>query len=105
MDKKYNKLVRDKIPEIIKRQGDLPKVEVLDDDKYFDSLNQKLTEEVAEYLENFDINELADVLEVICAIVKYRGLSFNDLEKIRHEKFNERGGFDDKLFLIEVKYK
>ena len=101
---KYNKLIRDKIPEIIKKQGNLPKVKILDDENYFNALNQKLTEEVNEYLENYNIDELADVLEVIYAIVKYNKLSINDLEQIRIEKHNERGGFDNKIFLIGVNH-
>ena len=99
---KYNKLVRDKIPEIIKQQGNIPTVKILDDENYFNALNQKLTEEVAEYLDSFTIDELADIVEVIYAIVKHKGLSLKDFEAIRLSKHDERGGFDDKLFLVEV---
>ena len=99
----YNKLVRDKIPEIIRRCGDTPNVELLDDEKYFNALNRKLQEEVAEYLDGYSIDELADILEVIYALVKFKGLTPNDFEHIRLEKYNERGGFNDRISLVEVK--
>ena len=99
---KYNKLVRDKIPEMIRQQGDSPRVKILDDEDYFRALNKKLTEEVAEYLENYDIDELVDIAEVIYALVKYKGLSRNDFEHIRLKKYDERGGFDDKMSLVEI---
>lgn len=99
---KYDKLVRDKIPDIIKQQGDFPKIEILDDKRYFDALNQKLKEELVEYLEDFNIDELADIAEVIHALVKHKGLTLNDFEKIRLKKYKERGGFDNKISLIEV---
>jgi predicted house-cleaning noncanonical NTP pyrophosphatase (MazG superfamily) len=100
---KYIKLVRDKIPEIIKQQGDLPKTELLDEDKYINVLNAKLMEEVAEYLENYNVYEFADILEVIYAIAKYKGITQKDLEDIRVKKLDERGGFDSRISLIEVK--
>ena len=105
MVEKYDKLVRDKIPEIIKSQGDCPKIEILDDKDYFNALNQKLTEEVAEYLEKYSIEELADILEVIYAIAGHKGLTLDELEHIRLKKHKERGGFDNKISLAEVKRK
>jgi len=99
---KYNKLVRDKIPDIIMRQGDCPKVEILDDESYLNALNHKLTEETAEYLGNHSIDELADIVEVIYALVKYKGLTLNDFDILRLRKHNERGGFDNRISLIEV---
>jgi len=98
----YNKLVRDKIPEIIVGKGDNPKVRVMDNEEYYQALNQKLKEEAAEYFENYDIEELADIAEVILAIVKYKGVSQRDFEEIRLKKYNERGGFDEKICLVEV---
>jgi len=100
--KTYNKLVRDKIPEIIKKQGQVPKTRQLDDSEYFEALNHKLTEEVAEYFEDYDIEELADIMEVIYALVKYKGLSVDEFEKVRRKKFDERGGFNDRVLLVEV---
>ncbi|MCL2201062.1 MAG: nucleoside triphosphate pyrophosphohydrolase [Oscillospiraceae bacterium] len=101
--KKYNKLVRDEIPKIISNSGGLPEVKTLDGESYFSALNQKLSEEVGEYLENYDVDELADILEVIHAIIEYRGLSISDLEQVRLQKRAERGGFDSRTYLVEVK--
>jgi len=98
----YNKLVRDKIPEIIRIIGDTPKTMTLDDETYFHCLNQKLKEEVDEYLEECSACELADILEVIYAIAAYKNLTPSDLENIRLKKHDERGGFSDKVFLVEV---
>lgn len=99
----YNKLVRDKIPEIIRQKGDMPTTEILDDDiTYANALYRKLTEEYQEFMKNHDIEELADMLEVIYAIAKHKGVSLDDLERIRLQKRKERGGFDDKVILLEV---
>jgi len=102
---KYNKLVRDKIPEIIVAKGDLPKIEILDDERYFNELNRKLQEEVNEYLEAYEIEELADILEVVYAIAEYRQISPDNLERVRLEKHNARGGFEDRVFLVGVEHK
>ena len=99
---KYDKLVRDKIPIIIKQQGDSPKTVTLDDKRYFNALNRKLREELDEYFEYFNIEELADIVEVIHALVKYKGLTLNEFEKIRLKKYDERGSFDARVSLIEV---
>ena len=102
MTEKYNKLVRDKIPEIIMQKGDEPIVEILDGENYFKALNKKLEEELEEYLEEYDIEELADMVEVIYAIVKYKGMTQENFEDIRLEKNKERGSFDDRLALLGV---
>ena len=102
MVNKYDKLVRDKIPEIIKQNGGSPKVEILNDESYFNALNRKLTEEVAEYLEKYSVEELADIMEVIHAIAKHKELTMADLECIRLKKLDERGGFDGRISLVEV---
>ena len=101
----YNKLVRDKIPEIITANGDIPVTIELDDAEYFQALNLKLQEEVEEYLDGFSIEELADVLEVIYAIIDYNEVSYYELERTRKNKYNERGGFKKKISLVEVKRK
>lgn len=95
----YNKLIRDKIPEIIESEGKDYKIETLDEEEYIDSLNAKLQEELDEYLESGDAKELADLLEVIYAIMDYKGISREKMESIRMKKKKERGGFEDKLFL------
>ena len=102
MLKTYNKLVRDLIPEIIEKGGNKCVISVLDDEKYFEMLNQKLNEEVNEYQADKSVEELADILEVINAIAVAKGISFNDIEKVRLEKREKRGGFENKIFLHTV---
>ena len=98
----YNKLIRDKIPAIIKADGNLPVVTVLDDDDYMDALNTKLHEEVTEYLADNRLEELCDILEVVFAIARAKGFSENDIERHRNAKNLTNGAFDDKLFLVKV---
>lgn len=96
----YRKLVRDKIPEIIERQGFNPRFEILSDDKYLLELDKKLNEELAEYQESKKLEELADILEVIYAICKARNYSIDQLFKLKEDKLSNRGGFIEKVFLI-----
>ena len=98
----YNKLVRDKIPDIIAINGASCQTEILDDKAYLAALNNKLTEEVSEYLKDETIEELADIIEVVYAITKAKGVTLYCLESIRENKKNERGGFDNKIFLKET---
>lgn len=98
----YNKLVRDKIPEIIQKAGKKCTTEVLSDVQYIKMLNTKLLEEVNEYLESGSIEELADIGEVIHAILSFKGVGIEEYQKVRMEKRDKRGGFDDKILLIEV---
>ena len=98
----YEKLVRDKIPEIIEMSGKQCEVEILSDEKYLEMIDKKLDEELAEYHKNRNIEELADLLEVIYAATKARGYSIEDLEIVRAEKAEKRGGFDKKILLIKV---
>lgn len=102
---KYNKLVRDKTPDIIKSSGGLPKTETLDGESYFSALNQKLKEEVAEYFEDYRVEELADIVEVALALASYKGTFREAFERIRLDKLEERGGFEDRIFLVEVERK
>lgn len=104
MEKIYDKLVRDKIPKIIMKSGKTCLVEVLDNDKYVDLLDKKLFEEMLEYHLDKSVEELADIVEVIYAIAKSRGLSVEEFEKIRNKKADERGGFDNKILLKSVTY-
>lgn len=100
--KSYNKLVRDKIPEIIESKGDECTLEILSDDRYIEMLDKKLNEELAEYQADKTLEELADLLEVIYAVVKARGYSVEQLEKVRKEKADKRGRFDKKILLKQV---
>ena len=102
MEKVYNKLVRDKIPQIIKANGEEPITRSLNSDEYKKELYRKLKEEVAEFLEDENIEELADILEVIHGILNSRQTSFEDLEKIRQAKREKRGGFEGRVFLEMV---
>lgn len=98
----YNKLVRDRIPEIIEADGKRCSVETLSDEEYLLLLERKLDEELAEYQDSKSLEELADLLEVIQAVVKARGWTMAELERVRAEKAAERGGFDEKILLKEV---
>lgn len=98
----YDKLIRDKIPEIIEQSGKKSIVEVMDNDTYIEYLEQKLNEELAEYQQDKSIEELADLLEVIYAVVAARGYSVEELERIRLEKAEKRGAFEKKLLLKSV---
>lgn len=100
--KTYNKLVRDKIPAIIEQAGKAYKSRVLSTEEYEESLRQKLQEEVSEYLESKEPQELADILEVIYALAKISGMSRDDLEKVRQQKTEERGCFEERIFLETV---
>ena len=98
----YNKLVRDRIPEIIEADGNTCITEVLPDDRYLQMLDAKLDEELAEYQESKSLEELADLLEVMRAVVKARGWTWEQLELVRQEKTAKRGGFEKKILLKEV---
>lgn len=98
----HNKLVRDKIPDIIKSAGKQAVTRVLADEEYLVELDRKLTEECAEYQADKSLEEMADVLEVLYSIAVARGYSVEKLECVRTEKAEKRGGFADKIFLEEV---
>jgi len=96
------KLVRDKIPEIILSNGEEAHVRILSHEEYLVALDAKLREEVEEYLEANDLTELGDILEVIRAIAEARGSSYEETEELRIAKLKERGSFKKKLSL-EIK--
>ncbi len=100
--KQYNKLVRDKIPEIIEKTGRIVEYEVLTNDEYIAALDEKLDEEVAEYKEARNLEELADIMEVLYALCESHGCSIEELEQIRRKKSEERGAFKDKIYLKSV---
>lgn len=95
----YNKLVRDNIPEIMIKNGAKPVTRTLNDEEYLSELNKKLKEELNEYLESESILELADLEEVLLAILKIKNVSKEEFDNIRIEKANKRGSFDKKIFL------
>ena len=98
----YNKLVRDRIPDIIIASGKDCKTEILSTNNYLRMLDAKLDEELAEYHKDQNIEELADLLEVIRAAAIARGYTLEDLEHVRAEKAAKRGGFEKKILLVEV---
>ena len=102
MIKRYNKLVRDCIPEIIETSGNICVTEILSDEDYLKMLDAKLDEELAEYHADQNIEELADLMEVIQACAVARGYSVEELEQVRAEKATKRGGFEKKILLKEV---
>ena len=95
----YNKLVRDNIPKIMTQNGATPITRILSDEEYLTELNKKLLEEVKEYLESGEIEELADIEEVILAILNIKGLTKDDLEEVRLIKSKKRGSFNKRIFL------
>ena len=99
---KYNKLVRDRIPEIIEASGKTCVTEILSDEAYLCMVDAKLDEELAEYHSDQNIEELADLLEVIYAAAMARGYSLEQLEAVRAEKATKRGSFTKKILLKEV---
>ena len=102
----HNKLVRDLIPNIIEKTGKKFSTRILDYDEYVKELRKKSQEELQEYLESKDdesaIEELADLLEIIHALSKCHGADMDKVEEVRVKKAAKRGGFEDKIYLIEV---
>ncbi len=103
MLKVYNKLVRDRIPEIIEADGKTCSTRILNNEEYLRRVDAKLDEELAEYHKDGSIEELADLLEVIRAVAVARGSSIEEVEAIRVRKAEKRGGFEKRILLIEVK--
>lgn len=99
----YNKLVRDRIPENINSmKGKKCNFKILNNNEYLKELDKKLFEEAHEFIEEHSIEELADLMEVIFAIMKDRNISIEDIENARKIKNNEKGSFNDKIYLIDV---
>ncbi len=96
------KLVRDLIPNIIMEQGNTPKTRILTDEEFKKELDKKLVEEVNEYLSDQNIEEVADVMEVIYTLLDVHGWSFDDVERVRKEKAQNRGGFREKIYLESI---
>ncbi len=99
---RYNKLVRDKIPQIIRQQGNSCVTEILSQADYLKMLDEKLEEELAEYRRDQNLEELADLLEVLRSCAVARGYSLEELEQVRADKAAKRGGFENRIFLKEV---
>jgi len=102
---KYNKLVRDKIVKNIQQKGHNATYSILDDKEYFKELDKKLIEEVNEFIEAHNEEEMADIMEVIETIIKQRGMSLEKIDEIKEKKREKSGSFNDKIFLISVEEK
>lgn len=94
--------MRDRIPEIIKEKGENPVTHVANDNEYWEKLKDKLWEEVDEFSESSNEEELADIFEVINAICEFKGFDRQYLEKVRKKKVEERGAFKEKIILDKV---
>ena len=95
------KLVRDKIPDIIRAAGKESIIRILPQEGYLQELDRKLDEEVAEYQADKSIEEMADIVEVLFAICEARGYSIEELMQVREMKKEKRGGFKDRIYWIE----
>lgn len=105
MEKNYNKLVRDNIPDIIRSNGETPVTKILDNTEYKKELEAKLNEEYLEVLESSGksrIEELGDMLEVIKALAELENSSLDEVIEVRKEKCLKRGGFNKRIYLIKT---
>lgn len=98
---KYNKLVRDKIPEYIESKGEKVVYHVASDEEYWTKLKEKLTEEVEGFKKETSIDELADILEVLKAIENYKKFNKDEIERVRNNKVEKRGAFEKRIILDE----
>jgi predicted house-cleaning noncanonical NTP pyrophosphatase (MazG superfamily) len=100
--RRFNKLVRDRIPEIIEAEGKRCEVRELDDAEFARCLDEKLDEELREYQQSGDLSELIDLVEVVQAIVERQGKTWQEFEQLRTAKRAQRGGFTNRLLLVSV---
>lgn len=100
--KRYNKLVRDKIPDVIRRNGGNPSFHIAVCLEFEYQLNNKLREEVEEFCKSVSPEEIADILEVIEAICKYHGFSRGKIDKLKKKKARNNGKFNKRVILEEA---
>ncbi|MFA6273047.1 MAG: nucleoside triphosphate pyrophosphohydrolase [Candidatus Paceibacterota bacterium] len=100
---KYEKLVRDKVPEHIRSKGENPITHIAESMEYWQKLKDKLLEEAKEFNADESSEEFADLLEVIDAIAKYKGFKMDEIERIKEEKARNKGRFNDRIILDETK--
>lgn len=99
---RYQKLVRDNIPDIIMHSGGSAETRILSHEEYLSKLGEKLLEETREYLESESMEEMADILEVVHAIIAVRQWSMEQVECVRLQKKGDNGGFDKRICLLSV---
>ena len=99
----YDKLVRDRIPAVVEAAGKTAVTDTIPHEKMQAALDRKLLEEVKEYLESHSVEEMADVLEVLHGIAYHAGIDWNQVEQERLRKREARGGFEERIRLIEVR--
>ena len=98
---KYNKLVRDRIPEIIRKKGDAAITHIADEAEYWQKLKEKLLEEVQEFQKDSNVEELADILEIIDAIIDFKKFDREEVQRVKSKKAEERGVFKERIILDE----
>ncbi len=98
---KYNKLVRDKIIEVIEAKGEKAVFHVADDTEYHEKLREKLREEIEEFLSDENVGEIADILEVLEAFAEYKGFSQDEIALEKSKKAEKRGAFKKRIILDE----
>ena len=96
---KAKKLVRDRIPENIIAQGEQPVFYAANDAEYWERLKEKLSEEVLEFQKAENPEELADILEVIDAIIEFKNFDKSELDEIKQKKMEAKGGFKKRIIL------
>lgn len=99
----YNKLIRDKIPEIVKRDNQIPVIHQASPEEYQQKLLEKFQEETTEFYLSGYTDELIDVVEVSYAIAEFRGITKQKFDEMREQKKKERGGFENRIILDEIK--
>ncbi len=102
---KYNKLIRDRIPEIAKEAGWIPTVRVLKQKEFLNALKKKVFEEAEELIQSKDkrgiINEIVDIQELLDVLMSEIGLTKPEIKKLQNAKRKKRGGFKKRLFLVK----